>query len=31
MRETKSELDRPALTAGKRFVGGIAIHLQNAG
>src|SRR4029077_15244707 len=31
MRKTKSKLDRAAMTAGKRFVGGIAIHLQNAG
>src|ERR1700742_2534533 len=31
MRETKSELNRAAMTTRKRFVGGIAIHLQNAG
>src|SRR6201996_1169987 len=30
MGETKSQLDRAAMTAGKRLVGGITIHRQNA-
>jgi hypothetical protein len=31
VRETESEPDRAVAAAGKRLVGGIAVHLQNAG
>src|SRR6266487_1179446 len=31
MRQTKSQSDRTAMTARQRLVGGIAVHLQNAG
>ena len=31
MGETESELDRAAMAAGERLVGGIAVHLQNPG